>query len=295
MLEHDYESYRQYKREMYKKYVRSLCVRYTNQVVAPPDDIERHIEEIKPLIAKLVSCIYNLAKELSHLEMNQICYDMVTLNKKDFCTTLYDKYQNTRQSEKYRRPDILLHALLLRDFYTSDFEKISLGGNFCPLLFNITDCYLKDRPYQPLSEFIYFPVEEVPFTSNAIIDCFISRCKDAVIPASFNKAIFERMVHEDLEEVVDSVYTLFGKDNDIENDMPKLPQSNPKNEVAREQIPPPYSWGRHLGVKDQDRLAKLDRKKVAFSDDPTPIAQASTIDGNNTFTASDKKKNEKKR
>ena len=267
MLWHDEESYKIHKDNIYNNYVKSLCARYVNQTSVLPNEINQKTDSVKPLIANLVYCVYSLAKRLSYLEINQICYDMITLDRKDFCIKMYEKYQNARKIKSPLALETLLHTLLLRDFYTGDFEKVSHGGNFAPLLLNIADCYLHDRPYQPLCDFIHYPIKEVRFTCDTTIKCFMKNCETALVPDSFDKILFEKMVRNDLEEIVDSIYNLFGKDN-LEN----KPEQRAK--VQKENIP--YSWGAHITPRARGEDTRLSEKKVAFID---ALPSQNTVDG----------------
>jgi len=223
------EKYEAYKQKIYNSYIHGLCIRYANQLPLPTSDINQQAQNIKPLMAKLVSCIYNLTTHMSYYEIKEFYHNLITVDKKTFCTLMYDKYQQNiaKKMSSIGAINTLLYALLLKDFYTGDFAKISTGGNFSPVLLEITRRYLKDEDYEKLSNFIYFPLDEVPYISNTNILCFINNCQKAIVSSSFDKDIFIGMIQDTLQEIIDTIYNLFGE---------KEP-SKENNNLPVEQVP----------------------------------------------------------
>jgi len=190
----------------YNAYVQALCTHYTYQLNLPAEQIDAYAQNIKPLVDELVGCLYTLAKYLSFSEIMNLYQNLELMNEKDFCLSVYSKYQKHEEHRFIGSLTTLFYTFLLRDFYIGDFEKISKGGNFGPRLLELIQLCNEHKPYEELRRAIYFPEEEVPYLDSAGLKLLISRSKDAIVPPGFDKEKFKAiMVHENLTEVASTM------------------------------------------------------------------------------------------
>ena len=205
------------KKNKYQLYVEALCHRYANQLAS--EDVEQSAQDIKPLMGRLVYCAYNLITYLSYQETIEIYNNLLTLNQKDFYKWSYSQYQervNKNVCETVAQ-ESLLYGLLWRDFQVGNYNAIKEGGTVAPTLLAIANCCLIDEPCDALCDSIYFPVDEADYFSGAGVKCFIANCQKPVVPDPFNEEVFTKMVHEDIQEIIDTMYNLYGKEKDKEN------------------------------------------------------------------------------
>ena len=242
----------------YAAYVNGLCHRYANQISISVEEVEGYAQNINPLMARLVSCVYNLAKHLFYSEIQQIFQSLETMDRKEFCISMYYKYQNPGKDNEMTALNTLFHALLLRDFYTDDFEKISTGGNFGPVILELTRLCLHDQPYDVLCNFIHFPEEEVPYINRLDWQRLIDHCQGSIVPDHFDKKVFSQMIHDNLQEIISTMYNL-------SDPKEKKEASNDKDKPMENK--PPLSWVQsHMAPKEESRGQP--RKKVVFEEPP---------------------------
>ena len=242
----------------YNAYVNGLCLQYANQLPLSADEIEKYAQDIKPLMAQLVSCIYNLTKYLSYAEIKELYQNLETMDKKDFCLSVYMKYQSTVRDNSTAALNTLFYTLLLRDFYTHDFEKISIGGNFGPVILELTQLCDQNKPYNVLCNFIYFPEDEVPYIIDLGLQILINHCQKAIIPDNFDKNIFAQMVHENLQEIASTMYNIISA---------KEKREEPRDEAQPPKDKVPLSWIQtHMTPKEE--VGSPLSKKVTFVEPP---------------------------
>ena len=251
------------KKNKYQLYVEALCHRYANQLAS--EDVEQSAQDIKPLMGRLVSCAYNLITYLSYQETIEIYNNLLTLNQKDFYKWSYSQYQervNKNVCETVAQ-ESLLYGLLWRDFQVGNYKSIKEGGTVAPTLLVIANCCLIDEPCDALCDSICFPIDEADYFSGAGVKCFIANCQEPVVPDHFNEEVFTKMVHEDIQEIIDTMYNLYGKEKDKENVKKKHGNFDRKT---------PLSWVQTYMIpsvdlpKETTSPVELEKKKVSFDE-----------------------------
>ena len=242
----------------YAAYINGLCQQYANQLSIPSDEIDGYAQNIKPIMTQLVYCTYSLIKCLSLTEMGEIYQSLEKFDKKEFCISVYTKYQEQVKDNSMVALETLFYTLLLRDFYTGDFGKISLGGNFGPIILELTRLCRYDQPYDVLCNFIYFPEDEVPYIDSLGVQILIDRCQKAVVPDNFNMNVFTQIVHYELKEIINTIYNIVAKEEKY--------NTKDKNKLLEDTVP--LSWAQTY-MTPKKKNEGLSRKTVTFDDSPT--------------------------
>jgi len=251
------------KKNKYQLYVEALCHRYANQLAS--EDVEQSAQDIKPLMGRLVSCAYNLITYLSYQETMEIYNNLLTLNQEDFYKWSYSRYHE-RLNNKLSRiavKESLLYGLLWRDFQVGNYKVIKEGGAVAPTLLAMADRCLNDEPCNDLCDSIYFPIDEADYFSGDGVKCFMADCRKAVVPDSFNEEVFTKMVHEDIQEIIDTMYNLYGKEKDKENAKERHEDFNRKTPASWIQT---YMTPSMAPPKEANSSEEPKKKKVSFDE-----------------------------